>query len=281
MSFKIVDLVVIGDIHCTTTKTYLEYMYRNGFKPKSILLCNFLYRSPPASNKHRLIHLLNKKLYKKFPYDKPIKYTPLAEELHILFQKHFDYKIDFSHQNQNFSRYSENIKQSNVWDYNDPELQSFLLRDTSTHYLYTNGGIVPKSLFDKGIKILHVHPGIVPYVKGSDGLFWSLLSRSKLGYSCFYMNSGIDTGSLIYQEEFEPIKFPEIKNLIEHSWHEIYGALLRAYDPHYRAIVFSTALKNIQGDLLSIKSINQEDKGKDFYAMHSRLIKKVLDESFC
>lgn len=44
MSYKTINLIVVGDLKCTTTVAYLEYMYRSGFVPKAIILCNFFIK---------------------------------------------------------------------------------------------------------------------------------------------------------------------------------------------------------------------------------------------
>ena len=55
----------------------------------------------------------------------------------------------------------------------------------------------------KKIKILHIHPGVVPKFKGSDCLLWSGLKSGHFGASCFYMNYKIDEGDLISTKKFK------------------------------------------------------------------------------
>lgn len=206
----------------------------------------------------------------------------MQKKLHSMVQECFDFKIGFEACFWDFERYTKNILHLDVCDYSDPLLQEVLLRDKEAYYLYTSGGIVPESIFSMGIKMLHVHPGIVPHVRGSDGVFWSLLQRGKLGYSCFFMNAGIDTGDLIYQEEFEVIRCYEMKDLVGSSLGYVYAALLAYYDPHYRGMVLAKAISNINGELFNMKGVPQkENEGECFYAMHPRLLYKVIRDFFC
>jgi methionyl-tRNA formyltransferase len=75
--------------------------------------------------------------------------------------------------------------------------------------LYTSGGRVPGDLLSTSpSRMIHIHPGVVPYVRGSDCLFWSVLTRGRPGMSCFYMNAGIDTGDIIHTREFDAPSYP-------------------------------------------------------------------------
>ena len=73
-------------------------------------------------------------------------------------------------------------------------------------------GILPPSLLAlPGVKFIHVHPGFLPYVRGSDGLLWSALIRNKPGVSVFYMDPEIDGGKIISAGEISPLTFPVSK----------------------------------------------------------------------
>ena len=91
--------------------------------------------------------------------------------------------------------------------------------------------------------MLHVHPGRVPEMRGSDCLLWSAAIRQKLEFSCFFMSPGIDEGDIIRIKEY---KIPKIKNLesltLEYGDEVIYRALLYCIDPHYRADLLSDIL---------------------------------------
>ena len=131
--------------------------------------------------------------------------------------------------------YCSDVTQILVSGYNDPLLKLRLQELGPGAILYTGGGIVPKDILDiPELKMLHVHPGHLPDVKGSDGLLWSLMSRSRLGASCFYMEPGIDTGRIIIAKEFEPVIFP-IRSQKRPDDMTLYRALFSLYDPILRA----------------------------------------------
>lgn len=278
---KNIDLIIIADKSCTTSLFYLEYLHRHGYQPRKIYACDFLYKPSFKSRKERLLYLFSQKIYKQLAARREKIQTKFQLELYDELQSNFEFKINLNLNAVNFERYSDLVEHIIAWDYQEPDFQKIILKDKSSHYLYTNGGIVPQRLFEQGIKFLHIHPGIVPYVKGSDGLLWSLMERGKLGYSCFYMNAGIDTGDLIHQEEFENIKFPSIRPLYKNYSQDIYKALLSAYDPHYRAKLLINVIKSVDGDLSLLKAQKQQNKGsREFYAMHPLLVKKCLLKFF-
>jgi methionyl-tRNA formyltransferase len=197
--------------------------------------------------------------------------------LHDELQK-YDQFIDFN-QTFDLNKYSKKVNYLYLNDFHDENLAKYVKNNISNFFLYTAGGIVPKSFLSiEGLKVLHIHPGVVPHIKGSDGLFWSVLIRNKPGASCFYMNAGIDTGSIIHTQEYKLPKF--MFNNINSTTHK-YNALLKYYDPHTRAKVLVEVLKKTK-NLTAIKTKEQSpEDGRTYFAMHKNLIEKVLGKISC
>lgn len=57
-------------------------------------------------------------------------------------------------------------------------------------------------------KVLGGHPGITPYYRGIHSAFWAVYNNelSKLGFSVFWLDNGVDTGDVIVQGRIEPNK---------------------------------------------------------------------------
>ena len=103
------------------------------------------------------------------------------------------------------------------------------------YLLFSGGGIVgPKLLNLPDKKLLHIHPGIVPEIKGADCLFWSILVRGCPGYSCFFMSKEIDQGNILFQKEYsiKDIDFPDYK---EAAIDAFYRSILDTLDLHLRS----------------------------------------------
>lgn len=160
-----------------------------------------------------------------------------------------------------------------VSGYGDPALAEAVGRDAGL-VLFTGGGIVPRSLLDlPGTTFLHIHPGFLPYMRGADGLLWSLLLRGRPGCSCFAMAPGIDTGRLLATQEFDPIRI----TLKERSSEEIlYAATYAVLDPLLRALFLRDTIRATGG--LRQMSFRDQDlaEGMTFHFMHPALRRKAL-----
>jgi len=110
--------------------------------------------------------------------------------------------------------------------------------------LFTGGGIVPASLLAMlGLRFIHVHPGILPHVRGADGLLWSMLVRGRPGRTAFVMTSILDNGPIIQAEEVEPLRF-DISGHARPNDQVLYRALYSYYDPCLRAELMANVMAN-------------------------------------
>ena len=163
---------------------------------------------------------------------------------------------------------------------NDDALYQYIDSDNAPLYLFSGGGIVNARLLSiKNKKIIHIHPGIVPDIRGADCLFWSVLLRGKPGYSLFYMSEAIDEGYILHQEEFELAQNLCIdKKSYKVDVDKDSISLLKTLDLHYRAITLVNFLKkHYQGesDMKILNPIPQkQEDGRMYFFMH-REIKKI------
>lgn len=279
---RTIDLVVVGDKSCTTTRTYLEYLKRNQFQPAILVLVDFTYQSAKRAFVKKAIRLFDPKR-KIFPFARPMQRNPIFFDLCNIFQKVFDFQVDLFSEKFNYENYADTVIDYKAKDFSELKLHKLLLGLGRNYFLYTSGGMVPGSLLsNSAFKMLHIHPGIVPQVQGSDGLLWSILTRQKVGMSCFFMDAGIDTGDLIIQREYEFHQFPELKYLVEDHVETLVSALIYSYDRHFRAKLLIEALDAVEGNLSRITAKKQPAEGRRvYYGMHSRLMQKVLQDYIC
>lgn len=207
---RVLDLCIVADRNCPTSRAYLTYLYAAGYRVRRILLVDFL----PPDNIPKNILVRKYTSFKGRQNYKSLAVMPTAEfrEICEVIQSIFDIRVCFFSE-FNFEKFGDQVTTLIASDYNDVVLKNELIKDTGHTYLYTNGGRVPADLLNSGFgKIIHIHPGIVPDVKGSDCLLWSLLVRGRPGMSCFYMNNGIDTGDIIFRREFS---FVELQKALQ------------------------------------------------------------------
>jgi methionyl-tRNA formyltransferase len=266
---KHINLTVIADKHCQTTHAYLEYMRAHDYLPDKVILVEFL-------SNNRKVKLVQKFLGKKitaklvaiYRKNRPRDFQKICENLQINQPVEVNYFA-----RKNFANYAKNFEKLIVNDYSD--LKVHLIKERHNAILYAGGGIVPEGILNiDGLKIIHIHPGVVPEVKGSDGFFWSMLVNGKIGMSCFYMNKGIDTGEIIKTKEYD------IPKISTHKSDSLYKAILYSLDPHFRADVLIDVLnENYSKDLKFIAATKQDpEDGRTFFAMHTKLRDKLLEK---
>lgn len=284
MAEAIINLTVIADRSCSTTRTYLRYLRASGLVPQRLWMVDFA----PFSPRMRLARaLLGERLAGAWRRRRaPAVTAPdaayralclrLQEEAGLPAIDHFAPWEPADH--------AREVEHFSADGYRDPRLHRRICERLDTAFLYTSGGIVPASLLGRpGVRILHVHPGIVPEVRGSDCLLWSARARKRLGASCFYMSAGIDEGAVIGQSENELPRLPSLAPLLAGGREpEAYRALLFAVDPHFRARLLVDVLRESAGaDLRALPATGQAGAARPAYLwMHPRLRARVMREAF-
>lgn len=162
---------------------------------------------------------------------------------------------------------------------NDDKLIRFLGDSVDEkHIIFCGGGILRKQILDNGKRFIHVHPGIVPDVKGADGLLWSALLHNQIGMSAFFMNQGIDTGDIIATRSYAIPNFD--LEFTRPSSKAVKDLLVNYIDPHYRAELLGSLFRK-DPDPASWKIRKQNPgKGKTYYFMHDALLPLALEKFF-
>jgi hypothetical protein len=169
----------------------------------------------------------------------------------------------------------------------DSKLIQYITDNIQGAVLFTGGGILKEEILAiPRTKFIHIHPGIVPEIRGADCFFWSYLLNERAGYSVFYMNEGIDTGDILHAKEFA-INFNNI-NLDVYSADDIYSSILKVHDPCLRIKTFIELLENnfvecIESaesiDLMDLPYRKQNlDEGRMYFFMHKALRGYVINK---
>lgn len=275
-----INLTVIGDRLCSTTRTYLTHLRDAGFRPRALWLVDF--GSPPGWRQRvrGLLAGLRSLGRSCGATENDDGFAALC--LHLQEEAGFD-PIDHT-ASWRPEDFADEVKVFHARDFNDHALLVRMLNSRDTAFLYTNGGLVPATLLDQpDLRVLHIHPGIVPELRGSDCLLWSAAVRQKLGVSCFYMSAGIDEGALIGQRSFDLPRMPSLAPWIAGQGESTaYRALLNAVDPHLRATLLVDVLNSHPGaDLRRLPSCEQTRPSRPAYLwMHPRLRRQVMREAF-
>lgn len=286
---KIIDLTVLA-VEGSVSKAYLEYLRASNFQPKKIIDIKIRNRKIYYDVIEKLLgEKLVRDLYDAYRihYKKkqPIRREDQTidrekyKELGNLFIESADVKPNFFSK-IDYSQYCMDVEKIEVSNINDKKLIALLDKQECKTFLFTGGGILKEHIFEvKDSRYIHVHPGIVPEVKGSDGLLWSILIRGNPGMSCFYMNKGIDTGEIIHTREYINELTKLNLDINYYGYYNIYRALLDFYDPILRAQTLISMLKEVGDDNLDNLPTTFQNPydGRMYYLMHPKIREKAIE----
>ncbi|MEP2705274.1 MAG: formyltransferase family protein [Roseibium sp.] len=287
MKMQDINLTIIGDTCCSTTKTYLEYLKSAGFRPRNLWLIDFVLPDDRTRKMQRLFgpdfgqffHRRQDNRTGSSHWSKEFQVTCNA-----LIEVAAPIKVNLFEEFQ-YENYAENISRFCAEDYDDLYLQRQIQKTKGTAFLYTNGGIVPATILNNmNNRFLHMHPGIVPAVRGSDCFLWSCHARKQPGVSCFYMSPEIDEGDIIQTLEFYMPDLSTLRDLLDEGNGDLaYRALLFALDPHLRGQILVKVLReNLRTDLRLLPAHSQPSVVRPAYLwMHPNIrdivFKKMLE----
>jgi len=276
---KELDLTILVDYHINdSAKAYLEMMHQNDLYPKKIIVIGILQGRFIKKYSKYFGEIYSFKLLKFI--SKLIQYKNYNKNKNIskIITKFLDSKVDFF-RSINLNRYTNNIDYQYIKSYKDANFLSYIKKEKVKTFLYASSGIVPKEFLQlDNVKVLHIHPGIVPDIKGSDGFFWSIIIKKKLGYSCFYMDYGIDTGSIIETKEYNVPKI-KLSNIYDNC--TIYNAILNYCDTIYRSQLLILVLNKYPNTLPTIEAKKQNiSDGNIYFTMHRKLVSQIIKKYF-
>lgn len=175
-------------------------------------------------------------------------------------------------------RYGWPFEERRVRSLNDDDFVRFVSSECRGSFmLYVGGGILRKPLLESGAHFIHIHPGVVPDVRGSHCLFWSVLVRGRPGVSCFFMNEGIDTGDVVATHEYElkPAHVPR-RYLAKRMMDLSAKAVLDALDPWYRGDMLRRLLREEPQPSRWSSRKQPPGSGKVYYFPHPLLRDKAV-----
>ncbi len=245
-------------------RIYLALLHKNGYYPKKIVYFKF-NRSKKYTFFKAILgeKILNYLLERK--HSKNID-TRLAN---LFLQK---FALNYDDLMKDISTYHGIFETLDITNLEDEKLIKYIQTEQDKTFLFTGGGILKERLLSiKDTKFIHIHPGVVPDVKGADGMFWSYLLKNKVGYSCFYMNSGIDTGDIVQINEYKLHKFNNV-DFTKFDDDKLYKYLLQYYDPCFRVQTLVNLIEKSDNDLSKFSYEKQNPKdGRTYFFMHEKL----------
>lgn len=272
---KTLDLTVLF-IDSVPSRIYLALLHKSGYRAKNIIFLDVQPKSAKYNFVKRLLGVsIASFLHGVYRKIRSKALDPIAIQLLAL------NNLNPEDLNNCLVPYDKKeIEKLSIKNMNDEKLSLHIEKGKYGAVLYTVGGILKDKILDiPKVRFIHIHPGIVPDIRGADCLFWSYLLRKKAGYSAFYMNSGIDTGDILIKVEYD-IGFSEI-DFSRFENDEVYMNILKYYDPCLRINTFIELLKSVQDSqrLDNLRFERQDpNEGRMYFFMHKELRDLVINK---
>lgn len=148
---------------------------------------------------------------------------------------------------------------------NSDDTMQFIIDNKIKYLVNCGAGIFRKKLLSiPNLQILNAHAGKLPEYRNMNNVEWALLNKDKLIGTIHFVDSGIDTGEILFEEEIPPKKFLSIEDYREYAFDYVFRLYGKALILYHEGL---------------IKSRPQEMQGKVYYRMHGYFKDKLLENS--
>lgn len=108
-----------------------------------------------------------------------------------------------------------------VKDINSDTVIDFLKSKDCDFLINIGGGIMKEGTFSvPKVATVNIHPGINPIYRGAGGNFWAVYNNdfSNIGVTVHKIDSGIDTGEILFQEKFLVKKDDDMDSIVNKAF---------------------------------------------------------------
>lgn len=218
-------------------------------KTKKLML--FAYDFPHKKTQDFLFRLLTEDYKLKYCIAAPWKKLNITPSLVRIDQSH----VGLIHPRKICDRFGINYL---VADHSSKETVDYIKKNKVDLYVISGARILTKEVIKacQG-RVLNIHPGLLPEVRGLDTFLWSIILKKPLGISAHLITSKIDSGLLIHKE-----KLPIYKD------DSAFDITLRLLE--YQTDILIKALKKLEEG-----KTNYEDLSKYENSYHTKMDPKL------
>lgn len=268
-------------------RAYLEAIHRAGFRVQTILrmvpAAGPVSRWLPGSLRRRMAAIGNEKRANHWPRILAERFPGLTRNMASQIEQAFDLGDGFIaalRDGREIDDYAQTVHDIELRGLKDERLLFHLGAHTQTPILFTGGGILPPAVFNvPDIRLLHVHPGFLPHVKGADGILWSTLVRGRPGVSAFLMAPGLDVGDILDAAETAPLVF-QIPDDETPEDDDLYRMVFSFYDPVLRAHRLRALLPLLASGAELAGTPQNQAEGLTYHFMETRMRRQALKRLF-
>lgn len=277
------NVAILATSH-NVAKAYISRINSAGIKLSRVVLLNKskadsaiqsrvlkLIKTPKKSIKYIVKSIIDKAIIDKKPV---VLSKSVLDEIRVQLNRCGVYSCDFTKTTKEYlTDFKWAYEQIDYLSINDRALIAYLQRIPEQYIIFTGGGILREEILNIGKSFIHVHPGVVPAIKGADCLLWSALVDKKIGMSAFFMNKGIDTGDIIKTKTYPIPGFNFNQDL---STDDIRNYLINHVDPHYRADLLVELFVKDNNPGNWNKTVQDPKEGKQYFFMHKNITNHAI-----
>jgi phosphoribosylglycinamide formyltransferase-1 len=151
-----------------------------------------------------------------------------------------------------------------VQSLNSKETIDFITNNDIRYLVNCGAGIFRKNLLSlPGLKVFNAHAGKLPHYRNMNAVEWALYNNDKVIGTVHLIDTGIDTGAILIEEEIKLEGYQDLINAREEAFDKVIKMVGR------------TLLDYDEG---KIEPKEQPKDGKKWYTMHPYFKKKLNDK---
>jgi len=267
-------------------RAYLVRMSRAGLRPQRIVL---IVRDPWAERRRRpptrstwRVHWLARmqdRSHNFHPRTIRKQHPDLVQSISLAMGAFVDDPVAIYadiYDRFSYDAYADDVDRVVANSLKDATLREALRRLVPATVVYTGGGIVPRSVLGLDrLRMIHVHSGLLPDVRGADVLLWSIMTNGRPGVSAFWMVPGLDAGDVLAARELDALRIP-VPSAEAIDDQILYRAVYSFIDPLLRAEFLVNEVL-ARGDPLDLPTSPQNlQVGLTYHFMHPLLRSRAL-----
>lgn len=116
------------------------------------------------------------------------------------------------------------------------KIESSFIQNENVVFLISHGyrHILRKNILDQlQNRAINLHISLLPWNKGADPNFWSFVDNTPKGVTIHYLDTGIDTGDIIIQQE---IVFNSSRETLATTYHQLQVAIQNLFKENWKSI---------------------------------------------
>jgi len=256
--------MIVLDVGCllidnNRSKAYIQKLLLNNFVPEQIFFLNIEKRKKETKNFYDdLFSEIN-----KFNINRKYFYYEITEKainplVNFVPRNYLSFNV-LEKPCETLDKYGIKYTVLNIDSLDDEILINEIEKSQVNYFIFSGGGILKKDILSLGKNFIHIHPALLPDIRGSMGIEWSVLLKNECSASAIFMSEEIDMGKIIKTKHFD---YPVLEG----------NNVSPLFCSHIRSELLLEIVKEfVENGNFPLFGNNIKDKGRSYYKMHPLL----------